>query len=117
MAGRWRTSSGAAFGGSLTLAVLIGLPARADDTDRQFDLLMVEQSISICGFPIDDPALAALDENLRGLQGRLEQTDDDVAALREQAAFSLLRQKKEVCSERGAWRQEYDRALASLADP
>lgn len=103
--------------GTLATGLLVGLaafPAHADDTDRQFDLLMVEQSISICGFPIDDPHLEALDLRLRELQGRLGQGDDEIAGLRDQAAFSLLRQKSDLCAEEGSWRRSFDAALAEL---
>jgi hypothetical protein len=96
----------------LLFAVAAG-PARADAEADLFDLVTAWESASICEFPLSEEAAAQLDATIAAFQGELGRTDAEMADLREQAAWGVLRQRTAMCAADGSWRARYDEILAA----
>jgi hypothetical protein len=89
-------------------------PARADAEADLFDLLMAWESVSICDFAMPEDAAERVDAAIRGNLAELGRDEAELDALREQAAWQLLRQRRAMCAADGGWRARYDELLAGL---
>ncbi len=103
---------------ALALALLLAAPAgpaRADAAADLFDLLTAWESASICEFPLPDEAAAQLDATIAAYQSELALGEAELADLREQAAWGVLRQRGAMCAPDGSWRARYDEIVAGAA--
>lgn len=109
---RTRLAASLAFCAGLAVAG----SARADAEMNLFDLLMAWESASVCGFPMSDEAADQVQAAIEEYGAELGRTQAELDELREQAAWQILRQKREMCAPEGSWRARYDELLAGLAD-
>lgn len=98
-----------------TVALVAAGPAQADAEAELFDLLSASESVEICGFPMSEAEAERLDGAVRALRGELGQDEAALESLRDQAAWQVLRQRREMCAPGGSWRARYDELLAALA--
>jgi esterase/lipase superfamily enzyme len=101
---------------ALTLtALLAAREARADAAENDlYDLLMAQQSVSICHFPMSDDTAAKLDDTISAYQKELEKSDADIDQLSEQASWQILRQRQRMCAADGSWKKRYDQIVGDL---
>lgn len=104
-----------AFATALGGLLPAGGPARADAEVDLFDLLAASESVQICGFPMSEGEAGRLDAAVRALLDELGRDEAELDSLREQAAWQVLRQRREMCAPEGGWRARYDELLAALA--
>jgi esterase/lipase superfamily enzyme len=96
-------------------AVLAAREAKADAADNDlFDLLMAQQSVSICHFPMSDDTAARLEDTVAAYQKELEKSDADIEQLSEQASWQILRQRAKMCAPDGSWKARYDQIVQDL---
>ena len=96
-------------------ATLAARDARADAAENDlFDLLMAQQSVSICHFPMADDIAAKLDDTIGAYQKELEKSDADMDQLNEQASWQILRQRARMCAPNGSWKKRYDHIVEDL---
>ncbi len=106
----------ALFATTLALAaVLAARGAWADAAENDlFDLLMAQQSVSICHFPMADDIAARLEDTVAAYQKELEKSDADMDQLNEQASWQILRQRAKMCAPDGSWKKRYDQIVEDL---
>jgi Skp family chaperone for outer membrane proteins len=96
-------------------ATLAAREAWADAAENDlFDLLMAQQSISICHFPMSDEVAAKLDDTIAAYQKELDKSDADIEQMSEQASWQVLRQRTKMCAPDGSWRARYDQIVQDL---
>jgi hypothetical protein len=101
----------------LAAAAMLLLPeaAAADPETNLFDLVMAQESVSICGFPMSDEEAQRVEAEISVYQSELGRDEAQLAELHEQAAWQVLRQKALMCAAEGSWRQRYDELLRTLS--
>jgi hypothetical protein len=99
----------------LALLLAAAGPARADPAADLFDLLTAWESAGICEFPLPDEAAAQLDATIAAYQSELGLGEAEMADLREQAAWGVLRQRAAMCAPDGSWRARYDEIVAAAS--
>ena len=101
---------------TLALAALLAArEVRADAAENDlYDLLMAQQSVTICHFPMSDDTAARLEDTIGAYQKELEKSDDDLGQLSEQASWQILRQRPKMCAPDGSWRKRYDQIVGDL---
>ena len=101
-----------------TLAPTALLAARevlADAAENDlYDLLMAQQSVSICHFPMPDDIAARLEDTVAAYQKELEKSDADIEQLSEEASWEILRQRQRMCAADGSWKKRYDHIVEDL---
>jgi Skp family chaperone for outer membrane proteins len=96
-------------------ALLAAREVRADAAENDlYDLLMAQQSVSICHFPMADDIAARLDDTIGAYQKELEKSDADIEQLSEQASWQILRQRAKMCAPDGSWKARYDQIVQDL---
>ena len=96
-------------------ALLATREVRADAAENDlFDLLMAQQSVSICHFPMSDEIAARLEDTIGAYQKELEKSDADIDQLSEQASWQILRQRARMCAPDGSWKKRYDQIVEDL---
>ena len=101
---------------TLALAALLAArEVRADAAENDlYDLLMAQQSVSICHFPMSDDAAAKLEDTVVAYQKELDKSDADIDQLSEQASWQILRQRPKMCAPDGSWKRRYDQIVGDL---
>jgi len=96
-------------------ATLAAREVRADAAENDlFDLLMAQQSVSICHFPMSDDAATRLEDTIGAYQKELDKSDADMDQLSEQASWQILRQRPKMCAPDGSWKKRYDQIVEDL---
>ena len=101
---------------TLALAALLAArEVRADAAENDlYDLLMAQQSVSICHFAMSDDAAAKLEDTVVAYQKELDKSDADIDQLSEQASWQILRQRPKMCAPDGSWKRRYDQIVGDL---
>ena len=121
---RGRQSAGRLAMGGLAAGLAIAwLPgARADEQDAErrdslIALLMVEESVTICSFPIGDEARQRLATARAALAGKLLLDGAELAKLRANLDQQFQADRGAYCAPDGPWKKAVDQTLAHMPDP
>lgn len=96
-------------------ALLAPGPAPAQNAlgaDPLYDLVMMQESIIVCGFALPEPAASKVEAAILDNAVQEGQNAADVAALRDQIDFQLAREKRTLCDPNGSWKATFDRNVA-----
>jgi hypothetical protein len=97
------------------LAVMLMPTAAAADAELNlFDLVMAQESVTICGFSMSEDKVERVEAEIGAYLEELGRSEAELAELHEQAAWQVLRQKASMCAADGSWRQRFDELLQSL---
>jgi hypothetical protein len=104
----------------LAIAWLPGAQADEQDAERRdslIALLMVEESVTICSFPIGDEARQRLAAARAALAGKLLLDGPELDKLRANLDQQFQADRGAYCAPDGPWKKAVDQTLAHMSNP